>query len=74
MTCNKICYASRRDALGAARWLRRRRGLESSHAYRCRHCSATLGVEIWHLTTMSRKQAKRGVKDRRERRRARTWV
>lgn len=66
MACNKVCYVSRKDALGAGRWLRRR-GLESCHAYRCRYCSWAHGSEVWHLTTMSRKRAKQDIKARRRR-------
>jgi hypothetical protein len=73
MSCSKVCYISRKDARAAMRWLRQRRGLESGHAYRCRYCSWAYGIEIWHLSTMSRERAKRDEKARKERYRARTW-
>lgn len=64
--CNKVNYVSRKDARSAARWMERKRKVQSQHAYQCQRCG------FWHLTTMSRERAKADVRARRERRRAAT--
>jgi hypothetical protein len=66
--CDKVAYVNRRDARAASRWLQQVRGLAASRPYHCNFCG------FWHLTSMSRKRAKRDIKARKERRRARTRV
>lgn len=58
--CNKVAYETRAEARGYARALTRQ-GCKQSYAYRCDFCG------LWHLTSMSRQQAKKIVKARRKR-------
>lgn len=58
--CSKVAYESYTEARAQARYLTKI-GHKQNHPYQCDHCG------LWHLTTMSRKAAKKVMKARRKR-------